>query len=228
MAKYDFRKLIIKYAKELAGDKMTSKGKDFISYRIDQNTMFMTKPGADFANISNEDISIEIINRESKNKEIALHSNIYLTNFDTNAIIHSSHEIIEEIANSRSKIKAPLDDMAQIVGPTLRVVQSNDNRKIMKALKGRSACLIKGEGAISSGRTLAEAHTGAMVLFKACKCHAQGEILGGTITIPTFESYIMHKVYQMKYSAKNQELMIEKEKEEALILPGESTEGLGI
>ena len=33
MAQYDFRKLIIKYALELANDKMTSQGKDFISYR---------------------------------------------------------------------------------------------------------------------------------------------------------------------------------------------------
>lgn len=228
MAQYDFRKLIIKYALELANDKMTSQGKDFISYRINQNTMFITKPGADFANLKNDDIVIEIINKDAKDKEVALHSNIYATKIEINAIIHSNHDLIETAANMKKKMKAPLDDMAQIVGPTLRVVQKNEVQDIMKALKGRDACLVKGEGAISLGRTIAEAHTGAMVLFKACKCHAEGQKLGGTVTIPFLESFLMHKVYKMKYSNVNQELMIKKEKEEALIGPNDDTSGLNI
>ena len=226
MANYDFRKLIIKYAKELSKDKMKSQGKDFISYKINTRTMFITKPGADFANLTNDDIELEIINKETKNQEIALHSNIYAKKTNINVIIHSNHPIIEIVANMNKKMKAPLDDMAQIVGPTLRVVQENEIKDIMKALKGRDACLIKGNGAISLGRTIAEAHTNAMVLFKACKCHAEGQKLGGTVTIPFFESYIMHKVYKLKYSSANQELIMQKEKEEALIKPEDNPEGL--
>lgn len=52
-----------------------------------------------------------------------MHSNIYATKIEINAIIHSNHDLIETAANMKKKMKAPLDDMAQIVGPTLRVVQ---------------------------------------------------------------------------------------------------------
>lgn len=217
MAKHDFRKIIIKYAKELAKDRMTSKSKDFISYRIDENSMYITKPGADFSMISEDDITIEKIDRKAADQEIALHSALYVGRGEVNAIIHSHHEKIEQIANEFKSMKAPLDDMAQIVGPTLRVVKVDENDNIIKTLKGRSACLIKGNGALSTGRTLAEAHTGAMVLFKACKCHVDGKKIGGVKTLPFLESFLMHKVYQLKYSSKNQELMVEKEREEALV-----------
>lgn len=212
MAKHDFRPLIIKYAKQLASDKMTGKGNDYISYKIDENSMYITKKGTDFSKITEAYIEIVKIERNSSNAEVALHSNIYLERGDTNAIIHSATSTIGAVANVGKTLVAPLDDMSQIVGPTVKTAKDDSVAKVLKAMKGRSACLIKESGSITTGRTLAEAHTGTMVLYKACVCHVYGAVIGGTKTIPMLESMLMHIIYKKKYSAKNQELLYNEER----------------
>ena len=94
--------------------------------------------------------------------------------------------------------------MAQIVGPTCRTVAA-DNRKVVKELKGRNSCLIKGDGAVTTGRTLDEAFTCMLVLQKASICYVGGSVLGGCTVINGIEARLMRFVYKKKYSKINTE-----------------------
>jgi len=80
---------------------------------------------------------------------------------------------------------------------------------VIKTLKGRNACLVKGAGALSLGRTLDEAHTGALVLEKGAKAFMEATVLGGAKKIGLVDGLLMNFVYKKKYSKADQELKME-------------------
>ena len=77
--------------------------------------------------------------------------------------------------------------------------------KVVKELKGRNSCLIKGDGAVTTGRTLDEAFTCMLVLQKASICYVGGSVLGGCTVINGIEARLMRFVYKKKYSKINTE-----------------------
>ncbi len=106
-------------------------------------------------------------------------------------------------------LPAVIDDMAQIVGPTCRTVDGKE--AAAKELKKRNSCLIKGDGAVTTGRTLNEAFTCMMVLQKAAICFVSASVLGGNVVINGFEARLMRFVYKKKYSKINTENNMERE-----------------
>lgn len=135
--------------------------------------------------------------------EEALHLAIY-ADTDAAAIVHAHPGYVSAVSKAGATIPAVLDDMAQIVGPTCRTVAA-DNRKVVKELKGRNSCLIKGDGAVTTGRTLDEAFTCMLVLQKASICYVGGSVLGGCTVINGIEARLMRFVYKKKYSKINTE-----------------------
>jgi L-fuculose-phosphate aldolase len=109
-------------------------------------------------------------------------------------------------AAARREVPAVLDDLAQIIGPSVRVAKYAlpSTKKIMKetvkALKGRNAVLLANHGAVCIGRDLDETFVACQVLEKGCKAFIEAEFLGGAKGISKFESWIMHQVYLKKYS----------------------------
>ena len=99
--------------------------------------------------------------------------------------------------------------MAQIVGPTCRTVDGKE--AAAKELKKRNSCLMKGDGAVTTGRTLNEAFTCMMVLQKAAICFVSASVLGGNVVINGFEARLMRFVYKKKYSKINTENNMERE-----------------
>ena len=99
-----------------------------------------------------------------------------------------------------------LDDLAQIVGPSVRVADyalpstKKLVRNTIKALKGRNAALLANHGAVCIGRDIEEAILCCQVLEKACKSFIEAEFLGGAKEINRFEAWIMHQYYLKKYS----------------------------
>lgn len=99
-----------------------------------------------------------------------------------------------------------LDDLAQIVGPSVRVADYAlpSTRKIvrvtMKALRGRTAALMANHGAVCLGRDMAEAVTCCEVLEKGCRAFIEASFLGGARGINKFEAALMHQVFLKKYS----------------------------
>lgn len=129
-------------------------------------------------------------------------SDIFSAQADMNGIIFSKSFFTLAMAEAGIPIPPILDDLAQIVGAKVKCGGFSD---AVRMLKGKNACLIKGRGALSIGRTLDEADTAMKVLEKGAKAYAEGTIIGGTKAISFLEANLMHIIYKLKYSKKDQQ-----------------------
>ena len=134
--------------------------------------------------------------------EAALHEGVYAQT-DAAAVVHAHPDYVSAVAKAGVTIPAVIDDMAQIVGPTCRTVEGKE--AAAKELKKRNSCLMKGDGAVTTGRTLNEAFTCMMVLQKAAICFVSASVLGGNVVINGLEARLMRFVYKKKYSKINTE-----------------------
>ena len=140
--------------------------------------------------------------------EAALHEGVYAQT-DAAAVVHAHPDYVSAVAKAGVTIPAVIDDMAQIVGPTCRTIEGKE--AAAKELKKRNSCLMKGDGAVTTGRTLNEAFTCMMVLQKAAICFVSASVLGGNVVINGLEARLMRFVYKKKYSKINTENNMERE-----------------
>ena len=185
-----------------------------ISVRVDETHMLITPSGRPYEELTGDDIVLvnyhtskyEGSVKPSSEKE--LHCEIYRTRKTVHAVIHTHQMNASTVAAARREVPPILDDMAQIIGPSVRVADyalpstKKITKKTVKALKGRNAALMANHGAVCVGRNLEEAFVVCQVLEKACKAFIEAEFLGGAKSINKFEASLMHQFYLRKYSAK--------------------------
>ena len=183
-----------------------------ISLRIDKEIMVITPSGMPYETLSPEDMVVVNYNTlawESEKKpssELKLHAAIYHQRSDITAVIHTHQPSALTVAAARREVPPILDDMAQIIGPSVRVADyalpntKKIVRKTLQALRGRNAALMANHGAVCIGRDMEEAFIVCQVLEKACRSFIEAEFLGGAKQISPVEAWIMHKYYLMKYS----------------------------
>jgi L-fuculose-phosphate aldolase len=182
-----------------------------ISIRIDDKSMAITPSGGNYENLSPADISIVQFKNGSydgpkPSSEKKLHIQIYKERKNINAVIHTHSMNASTVAAARREVPPILDDLVQIIGPSVRVADYAlpSTKKIvkvtMKALKGRMAALLANHGAICLGRSIDEALTCCAVLEKGCRAFIEAEFLGGAKSINKFEATLMHQYYLRKYS----------------------------
>ena len=187
-----------------------------ISVRLDDTYMLITPSGRpyeeltarDIVKVNYHDATHEGPVKPSSEKE--LHCEIYRTRRDVHAVIHTHQMNASTVAAAHREVPPILDDMAQIIGPTVRVADyalpstRKITRKTVRALKGRKAALMANHGAVCVGRDLEEAFVVCQVLEKACKAFIEAEFLGGAKSINKFEAHLMHQIYLRKYSKQAQ------------------------
>lgn len=182
-----------------------------VSLRVDEECMLITPSGIAYENMMPEDIAVVTLKDGSysgkkPSSEKNLHLEIYRTRQPIHAIVHNHASHSSTVAAARREVPPILDDMAQIVGPSVRVAKYAlpSTRKLVrhtvKALKGRNAALLANHGAICVGRDIEEAILCCQVLEKACKSLIEAEFLGGAQGINKVEAWIMHQYYLKKYS----------------------------
>jgi len=138
--------------------------------------------------------------------EKGLHLAVYRQRKEINAVIHVHSPHASTLAAARKELPPVLDDVAQLIGPSVRVAEyalpSTEKivRKTMRALRGRMAALMANYGAICLGRDLEEAYLCCQVLEKGCKAFIEAEFLGGAKEINRFEAALMHQFFLRKYS----------------------------
>jgi len=183
-----------------------------ISIRVDETHMLITPSGRSYEDLTPEDIVLvnyhtskhEGTIKPSSEKE--LHCEIYRTRKKIHAVIHTHQMNASTVATAHREVPPILDDMAQIIGPSVRVAEyalpstKKITRKTVSALKGRNAALMANHGAVCVGRDLEEAFVVCQVLEKACKAFIEAEFLGGAKSINKFEAHLMHQIYIRKYS----------------------------
>ncbi len=183
-----------------------------ISIRVNETHMLITPSGRTYEDLTPEDIVLvnyhtskhEGTIKPSSEKE--LHCEIYRTRKKINAVVHTHQMNASTVAAAQREVPPILDDMAQIIGPSVRVAAyalpstKKITRKTVSALKGRNAALMANHGAVCVGRDLEEAFVVCQVLEKACKAFIEAEFLGGAKSINKFEAHLMHQIYIRKYS----------------------------
>ncbi len=183
-----------------------------ISIRVDETCMLITPSGRTYEELGPDDIVL-VDYHTSKHEgnikpssEKELHCEIYRTRKKVNAVIHTHQMNASTLAAAQREVPPILDDMAQIIGPSVRVAEyalpstKKIAKKTVKALKGRNAALMANHGAVCVGRDLDEAFVVCQVLEKACKAFIEAEFLGGAKGINKFEARLMHRMYIKKYS----------------------------
>ena len=193
---------ILEYATELAKQNVVGKN-DCISVRAGEY-IYASDKDADLSKLEEKDV-IKIKMTEAQG-EYALHAAIYTAKEDANAICHCHPAWVAPIAEIGKKIPSVADDMTQIVGRDCKTC-ANTPESIVKNLKKRNSTLVKGDGCVTTGRTLNEAYTCVLVLDKAAHCYVGSAVLKKNVLINFFEATLMNAVYKMKYSKKNQEAL---------------------
>lgn len=210
------RQIVCNAGKRLVANGLVGGTWGNISCRISEATMTITPSGMSYETLGPDDIAIvdfssEDVIWEGKHKpsaEMKLHIAIYRDRKDINAVIHSHSMNASTVAVARREVPPILDDMVQIIGPSIRVAEyalpstKKIVKKTMVALKGRNAALMANHGAVCIGRDMEEAFTCTFILEKTCKAFIEAEFLGGVKTINKFEAHLMRQYYIRKYSKK--------------------------
>ena len=139
----------------------------------------------------------------------ALHTRIYQTRKDVNAIVHSKEPATLAASKTGLTVRPFLDDFAQIVGLTLRTAVYDPEKarksakQVVKKMRFRDAVLLEHNGAVCVGSSADEANAVKLVTEKGCKAFVAADIFGrNKDRINLCESLLMHVVYKAKYAKK--------------------------
>lgn len=215
MDEMEARKLICESGRRLVEKGLVSRTWGNISIRLNEKTMLITPSGRTYEDLKPEEIvqvQIDSLKYEGNIKpssEFVLHTEIYKQRKNVNAVIHTHQMNASTVAAAHREVPPILDDMAQIIGPSVRVAEyalpgtKKIVKKTVRALQGRNAALMANHGAVCIGRDMEEAFVVCEVLEKACKAFIEAEFLGGAKSINKFEAHLMHQYYLRKYSKRD-------------------------
>lgn len=210
------RRAVVEAGRRLLAEGLVARTWGNVSVRAGRDRVLITPSGRAYEDMAPEDIvpvSLATGDHEGPLKpssENKLHLEIYRTRPEIQAVIHTHQMNACTVAAARREVPPILDDMVQLIGPSVRVADyalpttKKIVRVTVKALRGRMAALMANHGAVCLGRDLDEAFVVAQVLEKACKAFIEAEFLGGAKGIPRFEAWLMHQVFLRKYSRLDQ------------------------
>jgi L-fuculose-phosphate aldolase len=202
---------VVETARRLVDDGLIVGTWGNVSIRVDKHTMVVTPTGMGYADLAPDDIPVVSIDDGKytglkPSAEGSLHRAVYRDRPKAGAVIHTHAPNASTVATAHRELPPVIEDMAQIIGPSVRVAEHAITgtkkmiRGAVKAMKGRNAVLLANHGAICLGREIEEAYTCCLVLEKACKAFIEGEFLGGAKSIGKFEAHLLHQYYLRKYS----------------------------
>ncbi len=182
-----------------------------ISVRIDSATMAITPSGRDYRDLGPGDmVIVDIPSGEARggkpSTESPLHRAIYAARPEAGAVVHTHSLSASTVAAARREVPPVLDDFAQIVGPSLRTAAyalpgtGAMARRVLRALRGRTAALLADHGALALGRDMAEALLCARIVEKGCRVFIDASFIGGAKPLAPVEAWAMHQVWKRKYS----------------------------
>lgn len=185
-----------------------------ISARIDEEYMVITPSGMDYERLCPEEMVVVNMNTQEyegtlkPSVEAVVHSAIYLDRPEVNGIMHTHSTYALTVATARKPIPPICDDQVQILGGDVRLAAytmpgtKEMAEAVVGALKERSGALIANHGAITTGRTLAEAFVGSQVLEKAAMVYIHSQSIGGPTEISQEDIDFFHEFFLHKYGQK--------------------------
>lgn len=197
---------------------------DFVAHRF-ENKKFAAAPRFEACN-SARDGSVFNISAVNGNGEVSridiktgdlvagdnypasaeLHRAIYKKRKDVNYIVHNQSPEVMAVSKTTKVMKPLLDDLAQLVGVTVKNAAFNPNstlkssKKVVRALKGRNGVLLANNGALCVAGSEYDATAVEMVMEKGCKAEVGKKLFGTGKPINPIETRLMRFVYLQKYS----------------------------
>lgn len=215
---HKIRESMVSAAKRLSGQGVPGTWGP-ISCRLSNDYMVITKCGSNSKEFDSNEIdpgdifSLKINDLKSATKETeaewVLHAEIYKYRKEIKAVIQTCSNHLYTAGASGREIPPLLDDMAQIIGPSIRVagceITGNPKsfRQVFKALAGRNAAILANHGAVCLGRDFNEALVTCEILEKSCRTYLESELMGGGVPVGAIEAWIMHQYFLRKYSRPN-------------------------
>ncbi len=124
---------------------------------------------------------------------------------DINALVFAVTKEISEYSLKGSVLRPSLDDLAQIIGPDVPVVENASAKAVLSAFKNRGGCLINGTGAMGCGRNLPEAIAAVQIIQKACEAEILGGAIGEIKYLPEDVAKKLREDFLNSYSIANRE-----------------------
>ena len=162
---------------------------------------YMTAKGADFSDISPEDI-IDVTDHDQSQ---LLAAAALMRSDLLSAMILCEPPYTEICIDSHHEIPAVLDDMAQIVGPAVRIVEP-DVGQVLRALSKSTSVMIENGCLIAGGRNLFEAYTAVQIIEKSAETVLKAQVIGGVKPLSSRLAHHMHDKFQQSYSKEEIEL----------------------
>ncbi|MDR3292587.1 MAG: class II aldolase/adducin family protein [Clostridiales bacterium] len=173
-----------------------------ISVKKGADEYVMTSPSADYQELKDGDLEclpivIPTGNGAGESEYTRLYRAVYAGDPTVGAVIIAATPYLTKLSERGTAIPPILDDFAQIIGPSMRVAWETD--QVITALKKRNGCMIKGRGALVTGRNLTEAATALLVAEKTAKTYILAQRIGKPIALPYWEAVLMNFIYKKKY-----------------------------
>ena len=158
-------------------------------------------------------ISLDKASPETRGEKLSpgaeIHRAIYLRFEEIQAVIHAVSPDIFTVSQTGKTVYPLLDDFAQIIGTSVRSIDTGPlgdpdrvASEISRKMKGRSAVMIKGNGALCGGPTQKDAAAAVLVMEKNCKAVIVSGLFGQGKPINTLECMLMRYIYLKRYSKK--------------------------
>jgi L-fuculose-phosphate aldolase len=185
-----------------------------ISLRLNDDYMLITPSGRDYETLTPGEIVLVDIRDLSHDgnikpsSESGLHAEIYKGRKEILAVIHTHSQNVCTVAATHREIPPLLDDMVQIIGPSVRVSDyalsgtEKLTKNVMKALAGRNAALLANHGAVCIGRDMQEAFFACEILEKSCRTFIETELIGGGVPLGAIQAGRIHQYFLEKYQKK--------------------------
>ncbi len=142
------------------------------------------------------------IYRKNGDTAADLHAAIY-KNSNAQCILHSRDSYVRQVSCRLRHMRPMLDDLAQIAGADILCVPPEEEQ-VLKALKSRSAVLIRENGALCIGDAQDEARAVLRLLEKGSRAQSYAWAVGGCRPLSYGDAMLQRIVFVKKYSKKKQ------------------------
>ncbi len=191
---------IIKYAKMISELPFSAGDAPRIIFRQDDRC-YMTARDADLKALTEDDIQ-DITDHDQAQLPAAA---ALMKSKTLNAMILCEPPYTGICIESRHEIYAVLDDMAQIVGPVVSIVEP-DEKQISRALYRSTSVMVENSCLIAGGRNLYEAYTSMQIIEKSAETILKAQVIGGVRKLDPRLASFMHYKYQNAYSKAEKKL----------------------
>lgn len=164
--------------------------------KLDDEYYLMSDTNLKLSKLTENDIKLYTIGSDDI-------SRILTSRLDINALAFICTEDAVRFSSKGVPMQPSLDDLAQIIGPDVPIIETVSSKNILKACQHRGGCLVKGAGIFGVGRNMPEAVAAAQIIAKGCEAEEIGGIIGGATYLPYELAAELHTDYLNTYSIAN-------------------------